>query len=98
MNTLQLGSRQRPIIVKVKTQEKAGKVGLICDHFGWKYIVGLEYEEDLTDLKRALKEKMSPASVYDLCPCGSGEKYKFCCGKKMKNLDLDKFIAEFETR
>jgi len=98
MIMLPLGSDQRPIIVKVKTEEKGRKVAQICDHFGWKFIMGFEFSEDLTDLKRALKEKMSPASVYDLCPCGSGEKYKFCCGKKMKNLDLDKFIAEFETK
>lgn len=93
---LPLGTEQRPIIVKVKTGEKRQKISRICDHFGWKYIVGLEISEDLTDLKRAFKEKMSPANVYDLCPCDSGEKYRFCCEKKLKNFDIDKIIDEFE--
>lgn len=47
-----LGSEQRPIIVKVKSQEKGEKVALICERFSWHYIMGLEYTEDLTDLKK----------------------------------------------
>jgi hypothetical protein len=93
---LALGSEQRPIIVKVKTEEKGEKIASICDHFGWKFIMGLEYSEDLTDLKRALLERLSPDSVYDPCPCGSENKFGFCCGKKMENFDVNMYIHDFE--
>jgi tetratricopeptide (TPR) repeat protein len=92
-----LGSEQRPIIVKVNSEEKGQKIAGICGHFGWQYIMGFEYDEDLTDLKKALRERMSPADAYSPCPCGSGEKYKFCCTKQMKNFDVNRYVAEFKA-
>jgi uncharacterized protein YecA (UPF0149 family) len=83
-----LGSKQRPIIVKVQSQEKAEKVAEICDQYDFKFIVGLELTEDLTDLKKAIQERMKPANPYDPCPCNSGKKYKFCCSKKSFDLDI----------
>jgi uncharacterized protein YecA (UPF0149 family) len=83
-----LGSLQRPIIVKVRSQEKAEKVAEICEQYDWKFIIGLELIEDLTDLKKALKERMKPANPYDPCPCHSGKKYKFCCAKKRFEFDI----------
>jgi uncharacterized protein YecA (UPF0149 family) len=83
-----LGSEQRPIIVKVKSSEKAEKIAEICEQHNWKYIIGLELTEDLTDLKKAMKEQMKPASPYDPCPCNSGKKYRFCCAKKRIELDI----------
>ena len=77
-----LGSQKRPIIVKVRTQKRAAQVSQICDENGWHFIMGLEPIEDITDLKRALKEKQTQADVYAPCLCGSGKKYKFCCAKK----------------
>jgi hypothetical protein len=94
---LPLGSEQRPIIVKVSSEAKGQKVAQICDRFGWHYIMGFEHDEDLTDLKKVLKDRMGPADVYAPCPCGSGEKYKFCCAKQMKNFDLDRYMAEFKA-
>ncbi len=35
-----LGSVQRPVIVKVRTQKKAEKVAAICEQYGLRYIVG----------------------------------------------------------
>lgn len=83
-----LGSEQRPIIVKVKSSEKAEKVAEICEQHDWIYIIGLEATEDLTDLKKAIKERMKPASPYDPCPCHSGKKYRFCCAKKSVEPDI----------
>lgn len=83
-----LGSIERPIIVKVRSQEKAKKVEEICVQHDWKFIIGFELTEDLTDLKKAMKERMKPASPYDLCPCNSGKKYQFCCSKKRVELDI----------
>ena len=83
-----LGSSQRPVIVKVHNKQRAVRVAEICEEYGFQYIVGLEHEEDLTDLKKAIQQRMTPTNVYDPCPCGSGKKYKFCCAKKPIELDL----------
>jgi hypothetical protein len=91
------GSTQRPIIVKVKSEERMEQVARICAHFNWHYLMGMELVEDLTDLKKAIQEKYAPASVYEPCLCGSGTKYKFCCGKKMKNFDLNEYLNTFDN-
>jgi uncharacterized protein YecA (UPF0149 family) len=83
-----LGSEQRPVIVKVRSQERAEKVAEICDKYDLRFIIGLELTEDISDLKKAIKERMTPATPYDLCPCNSGKKYKFCCSKKSIELDI----------
>ncbi len=83
-----LGSKDRPIVVRVQTQERAGEIAAICDEHHWYFIAGLEPDkpEDLTDLENALN---APPPIRagatpgrnDPCPCGSGKKYKKCCGK-----------------
>jgi uncharacterized protein YecA (UPF0149 family) len=83
-----LGSQQRPVIVKVTSEKMANKVAEICEKFGFQFIAGFEAMEDLTDLKLAIKEKTAPKNIYDLCPCGSGAKYKFCCMEKEIVLNL----------
>ncbi len=60
----------------------------IQEENGFRYIVGLGHGEDLTDLKKAIQQRMTPTNVYDPCPWGSGKKYKFCCAKKPIELDL----------
>ncbi|MBD2872774.1 SEC-C domain-containing protein [Paenibacillus sp. IB182493] len=89
------GSERQPIIVKVRTEERAAQVARVCDHFNWHYIMGMEFTEDLSDLKKALKERFAPANVYDPCPCGSEAKYKFCCAKTIKNFDLNQYLKTF---
>ena len=83
-----LGSEHHPVIVKVNSEERAARVAEICEEYGFKYIVGLEYDEDLTDLKKAIQQRRIPVNVYDPCPCGSGKKFKFCCAKKPIELKL----------
>jgi hypothetical protein len=39
MQMLSLGSKQRPIIVKMKSEGKSQKIAEICDHFGWKLTI-----------------------------------------------------------
>ncbi|MDG0813798.1 SEC-C metal-binding domain-containing protein [Cohnella rhizosphaerae] len=91
------GSAHQPIIVKVNAPERAAQVTQVCEHFNWNYIMGMDYMEDLTDLKKAIREKYMPANVYEPCPCGSGAKYKFCCAQKMKNFDLHHYLSTFEA-
>lgn len=83
-----LGSEQRPVIVKVTSEKMAQRVAEICEKNSLQFIVGFEAIEDLTDLKKAIKEKNTPKNIYDPCPCGSGAKYKFCCAKKMLEFDI----------
>jgi len=81
-----LGSKEKPIIVRVHSDEKARYIAQTCEEHGWLYIIGFETDkpEDISDLERALNP---PAPIQsekigrnDPCPCGSGKKYKKCCG------------------
>jgi SWIM/SEC-C metal-binding protein len=83
-----LGSKKKPIVVRVQTQEKAAEIAAICDEHGWHFIAGIEpdEEEDVSDLESALnptgpvRAETKPRRN-DPCPCGSGKKYKKCCGR-----------------
>lgn len=39
---------------------------------------------DVTDVREEEKNKMQKVGRNDLCPCGSGLKYKKCCGKEVQ--------------
>jgi hypothetical protein len=87
---LPLGSEKRPVIVRVASEAKGEKITQICKQYDLHFILGYEpgRPEDYSDLYAAIKEKTTPADVYGPCPCGSGQKYKFCCAKKPLQLDL----------
>ena len=83
-----LGSKKRPAVVRVQTQEKAQEILSLCNEHDWIVIAGIEPDEpeDISDVERLL----NPPTVHlaepkirrnDPCPCGSGLKYKHCCGK-----------------
>lgn len=83
-----LGSKKRPIVVRVQTQERAGEIAEICDQHHWHFIAGIESHEleDVRDLEDALNPRLpiqtgGAPGRNDPCPCGSGKKYKKCCGK-----------------
>jgi SWIM/SEC-C metal-binding protein len=86
--TAKLGTEKNPAIVSVQTKKRMKEVATIFEKNGWKYIIGLEPDkpEDITDLdillnppKTVVAEKKVGRN--DPCPCGSGQKYKKCCGK-----------------
>lgn len=90
-----LGSKKRPAVVRVQTMEKAQEILDLCNEHGWKVIVGVEEDkpEDISDVERLLNSEIKappPRITFDFpskigrnapCPCGSGLKYKKCCGK-----------------
>jgi len=83
-----LGTEMRPAVVNVQTEERLKKVASIFEENGWKYTIGLEPDkpEDITDLEILLnppKTRIAEKKVgrNEPCPCGSGKKYKKCCGK-----------------
>ncbi|NEX21510.1 hypothetical protein G3480_14530 [Thiorhodococcus mannitoliphagus] len=81
-----LGSEKRPIICRVQSDERAQYVAETCTANGWHYIIGFEFDkpEDISDLERMLNPVKAAVSSKvgrnDPCPCGSGKKYKKCCG------------------
>ncbi|MBN2125981.1 MAG: SEC-C domain-containing protein [Deltaproteobacteria bacterium] len=83
-----LGTEKRPAVVSVQTEERVKEVSSIFEEKGWRFIITLEPDkpEDLADLEILLnpvKPKTAEKKVgrNDPCPCGSGKKYKKCCGK-----------------
>jgi SWIM/SEC-C metal-binding protein len=81
-----LGSRKKPLILRVADESKVDRIANICHENGWHFILGFEpeKEEDLTDLERKLSPPIQHETVKigrnDLCICGSDKKYKKCCG------------------
>ncbi len=84
-----LGSSGHPAVVRVRTEARLTQIMSLCDRHGWKVIIGLEPDqpEDVSDVERLLDPERpatagSPAGRNDPCPCGSGVKYKKCCGRQ----------------
>jgi SWIM/SEC-C metal-binding protein len=86
-----IGTEGKPAIVRVATEEKANKIYNLCEENGWKVVVGIEPDkgEDISDVQRMLGEKVDNTKTVvndrqigrnDPCLCGSGKKYKKCCG------------------
>lgn len=83
---VKIGTEKRPIIVRVRTEERGRYVAEQCALREWHYIIGLEPDEpeDISDLEKALDPSVPIQSEKigrnDPCSCGSGKKYKKCCG------------------
>lgn len=82
------GSDKRPAVVHVQTQKRAEEILSICNHNSWKVIIGLEPDkpENIADVERLLRPSGPVRPEFKVgrnapCPCGSGLKYKKCCGK-----------------
>jgi len=82
-----LGTKKRPASVAVKTEERRQEVAAVFEEKGWEYTVEVDpdREEDLTDLDILLHPQtpvVAEAKVgrNEPCSCGSGKKYKKCCG------------------
>jgi SWIM/SEC-C metal-binding protein len=89
-----LGTHKRPAVVRVRSFDKAEDIVALCEEHGWQVIVGVEVDEpeDTSDVERLLnsltgdpkpsgKPLLPPKiSGNDYCPCGSGKKFKKCCG------------------
>ncbi|PEZ10367.1 DNA-binding protein [Bacillus thuringiensis] len=90
-----LGSENHPIMIKVRTRAQAENIATICNEYDFYYIISLELNEDLTDLKKAIKGRTRPMDIYDTCACNSGKKYRFCCMNKEIELNIGKEIPLF---
>ena len=63
-----LGSHERPLVLRVTSEERLNEVVDICDHHGFIYVIGLEGLEDLTDLRKAIQQKMARMMFTVLAP------------------------------
>ncbi len=86
--TGKLGTEKNPAVVNVQTEERVDELESVFEKNGWKHTIELEPDkpEDITDLEillNPLKTKIAEKKVgrNEPCPCGSGKKYKKCCGK-----------------
>ncbi len=86
--TAKLGTEKNPAVVNVQTEERVKELESVFEENGWKYTIELEPDkpEDITDLEvllNPLKTRAAEKKVgrNEPCPCGSGKKYKKCCGK-----------------
>ncbi len=81
-----LGTKAKPAIVRVQSEVRAKEVASIFEENGWHFILGIETDkpEDISDLERLLNPpkpiESKKVGRNDPCPCGSGKKYKKCCG------------------
>lgn len=82
-----LGSEKKTAVVRVQNQKRAEEIALIFSEHNWKYFIGIEPDkpENISDLEKLLYppepiKSKNKISRDDLCPCGSGKKYKKCCG------------------
>ena len=83
-----VGSQKRPALVQVKNDQKAAKLQKICDDNDWS--VKININPDLAEDVSAVDQLLNPPKTIkaekkigrnDPCSCGSGLKFKLCCGK-----------------
>ncbi len=87
--TVRLGTDKAPAQISVQTEERKLEIAAICEENNWASIITVDpsQDENLRDLS-ILQERSEvksatttkAASRNDPCPCGSGKKYKKCCG------------------
>ena len=81
-----LGSKKNPLILRVADESKVEQIAEICYQNDWQFILGIEpdQKEDLSDLERKLnpplRHEVRKIGRNEPCTCGSGKKFKKCCG------------------
>jgi SWIM/SEC-C metal-binding protein len=86
--TAKLGTEKNPAVVHVKTKKRMNEVAKIFEQNNWEYQIEImsDKPEDIADLEILLnwpepKQTEKKVGRNDPCPCGSGKKYKKCCGE-----------------
>jgi SWIM/SEC-C metal-binding protein len=86
-STLRLGTRKAPAQISVQTEEREQELAAVFAKNAWVCVIEVnsEQDEDIRDLERLQTKQASAVSTKkanrnDPCPCGSGKKYKKCCG------------------
>jgi len=82
-----LGTPKRPAKINVHTEQRQKEIEAICDENDWtcEITVDSEKPEDTVELE-ILRNPSAPTKASpkvgrnEPCPCGSGKKFKKCCG------------------
>ena len=84
---MRMGTKKAPARISVKTEARKQEVADILAENKWvgDITVDAEHDENIRDLeflqnKNVITHSASKAGRNDPCPCGSGKKYKKCCG------------------
>jgi SWIM/SEC-C metal-binding protein len=84
---LKLGTPKHPAVVHVKTNKRLNEVRAIFEKNGWHFKAEIikDQPEDINDLELLQNTPQTVVSETKVgrnapCPCGSGKKYKKCCG------------------
>jgi SWIM/SEC-C metal-binding protein len=82
-----IGTEKHPAFARVQTEERLEQVAALCHEHNIQFVIELApgKSEDITDIERALSPPIPATSApktgrNDPCPCGSGKKFKKCCG------------------
>ncbi len=83
-----LGTPKNPAVIRVQTEDRSQEVAALCDQNGWHCTIDVDVDqpEDIGDLE-LLQNPIKTRTVGTKtgrnapCPCGSGQKFKKCCGK-----------------
>ncbi len=86
--TGKLGTKTNPAVVHVQTEKRVKELEAVFKENGWEYTIDLEPDkpEDIAALEilqNPPQTRVAEAKVgrNEPCPCGSGKKYKRCCGQ-----------------
>ena len=83
-----LGTKKQPAKLSVKTEKRKKELEAVFEQNGWTCEIEVDPDapENTVDLER-LQNPVTTVKVdqktgrNDPCPCGSGKKFKKCCGK-----------------
>ena len=86
--SVRLGTAKAPAQISVQSDERKAEIEKILLENKWigEIVVDADKDENIADLA-TLQTKVTAASTTkkanrnDPCPCGSGKKYKKCCGQ-----------------
>jgi SWIM/SEC-C metal-binding protein len=85
--TFRLGTRKAPAQISVQTPEREQELAAVFAENDWACVIEVnsEQDENIRDLEILQNKQTSAVSTKkanrnDPCPCGSGRKYKKCCG------------------
>ncbi len=95
-----LGSKKRPLILRVADESRVEQIANICYKNGWQFILGLEpdQEEDLSDLERKLnppvRHKVIKIGRNEPCTCGSGKSSRNVVGQMCSPKSDDEWFTK----
>jgi SWIM/SEC-C metal-binding protein len=85
--SLKLGSKKKPAQITVQTDERKSEIEAIFKENKWfaNITVDSDADENISDLNflkdnQVVSVTAPVAGRNDPCPCGSGKKFKKCCG------------------